>query len=185
MPGPLLHVGATFLRPRRSRHVRERQRARPRRDAAGGDPRRPDARRRLRLQHRLAAPSVFVRWLTPAVRVLVNGQPRSYRRVPGSVSPPTSAAGCAGPGLSSAAGDCDMTQVDFPYDVDPRGRARATDEAEHIRDLVEQVLFTAPGERVNRPAFGSGLLGLVSRPRVTNWRARPVPRPGSSSGSAT
>ena len=57
-----------------------------------------------------------------------------------------------------------MTQVDFPYDVDPRGRTRATDEAEHIRDLVEQVLFTAPGERVNRPAFGSGLLQLVFAP---------------------
>jgi phage baseplate assembly protein W len=57
-----------------------------------------------------------------------------------------------------------VTQVDFPYDVDPRGRTRATDEAEHIRDLVEQVLFTAPGERVNRPAFGSGLLQLVFAP---------------------
>src|SRR4029079_3341757 len=35
---------------------------------------------------------------------------------------------------------------------------------EHIRDLIEQVLFTGPGERVNRPAFGSGLLQLVFMP---------------------
>ena len=80
-----------------------------------------------------------------------------------------------------------MTQVDFPYDVDRRGRTRATDDDEHIRDLVEQVLFTAPGERVNRPAFGSGLLQLVFAPTATNWRARPSSssREHSSSGSAT
>ena len=57
-----------------------------------------------------------------------------------------------------------MTHVDFPYRVDARGRTGATSEEEHIRDLVEQVLFTAPGERVNRPTFGSGLLQLVFAP---------------------
>ena len=31
----------------------------------------------------------------------------------------------------------------------------------HLRDLVEQVLFTSPGERVNRPTFGCGLAQLV------------------------
>ena len=37
----------------------------------------------------------------------------------------------------------------YPYRFDHRGRtAEATDER-HIRDLIEQVLFTAPGERVN------------------------------------
>jgi phage baseplate assembly protein W len=55
-------------------------------------------------------------------------------------------------------------QVDFPYAVDRRGRTAATGEAEHVRDLVEQVLFTAPGERANRPSFGSGLLQLVFAP---------------------
>jgi hypothetical protein len=55
-------------------------------------------------------------------------------------------------------------QVDFPYAVDRRGRTAATGEDEHVRDLVEQVLFTAPGERVNRPSFGSGLLQLVFAP---------------------
>jgi phage baseplate assembly protein W len=55
-------------------------------------------------------------------------------------------------------------QVDFPYAVDLRGRTASTGSDEHVRDLVEQVLFTAPGERVNRPSFGSGLLQLVFAP---------------------
>jgi phage baseplate assembly protein W len=54
--------------------------------------------------------------------------------------------------------------VDFPYHVDGRGRTAATGADDHLRDLVEQVLFTAPGERVMRPDFGSGLLGLVFEP---------------------
>ena len=33
-----------------------------------------------------------------------------------------------------------------------------------MRDLIEQVLFTAPGERVNRPEFGCGLKQLVFAP---------------------
>jgi hypothetical protein len=57
-----------------------------------------------------------------------------------------------------------MTQVDFAYHVDRLGRTAATDNDDHVRDLIEQVLFTAPGERVNRPTFGSGLLGLVFAP---------------------
>jgi uncharacterized protein len=55
-------------------------------------------------------------------------------------------------------------QLDFPYRIDARGRTAETDDDAHVRDLIEQVLFTAPGERVNRPAFGSGLLGLVFEP---------------------
>jgi hypothetical protein len=57
-----------------------------------------------------------------------------------------------------------VTQVDFPFHVDRRGRTAATSEDDHVRDLIEQVLFTAPGERVNRPTFGSGLLKLVFAP---------------------
>jgi phage baseplate assembly protein W len=57
-----------------------------------------------------------------------------------------------------------VTQVDFPYHVDGRGRTAGTGAEDHLRDLVEQVLFTAPGERVMRPEFGSGLLGLVFEP---------------------
>lgn len=51
--------------------------------------------------------------------------------------------------------------IDFPYSFDTRGRTTATTDDDHIRDLIEQVLFTSPGERVNRPDFGSGLLQLV------------------------
>jgi Bacteriophage baseplate protein W len=54
--------------------------------------------------------------------------------------------------------------VDFPYHVDGRGRTATTGDADHLRDLIEQVLFTAPGERVMRPDFGSGLLALVFEP---------------------
>ncbi len=52
-------------------------------------------------------------------------------------------------------------QLAFPYGIDTKGRtASATDDA-HVRDLIEQLLFTTPGERVNRPNFGSGLLQAV------------------------
>src|SRR6476469_7331206 len=54
--------------------------------------------------------------------------------------------------------------LDFPYHFDSHGRTAAIDYDAHIRDLIEQVLFTAPGERVNRPDFGSGLLRLVFAP---------------------
>lgn len=41
------------------------------------------------------------------------------------------------------------------------GRTALADEPLHIRDLIEQVLFTSPSERVNRPNFGSGLLQTI------------------------
>jgi hypothetical protein len=54
-----------------------------------------------------------------------------------------------------------MMQIDYPFRIDGRGRTAGTDHEDHIHDLIEQVLFTAPGERVNRPDFGSGLMQLV------------------------
>ena len=57
--------------------------------------------------------------------------------------------------------------IDFPYHLDGRGRTALTDDANYVRDLIEQVLFTTPGERVNRPDFGSGLLQLVFAPNST------------------
>ena len=56
------------------------------------------------------------------------------------------------------------TGVDHPFHVDGRGRTATSDGADHLRDLIEAVLFTAPGERVMRPEFGSGLLGLLFEP---------------------
>ncbi len=57
-----------------------------------------------------------------------------------------------------------MMNINFPFQFDNRGRTAVTTDDEHIRDLIEQVLFTAPGERVNRPTFGSGLMQLVFAP---------------------
>ena len=57
-----------------------------------------------------------------------------------------------------------MMNIDFPLHFDRRGRTATTDDADHIRDLIEQLLFTNPGERVNRPDFGSGLLAMVFAP---------------------
>jgi phage baseplate assembly protein W len=54
--------------------------------------------------------------------------------------------------------------IDFPFRFDHRGRTAATDDEDHIRDMIEQVLFTSPGERVNQPTFGSGLLQLIFAP---------------------
>jgi phage baseplate assembly protein W len=55
-------------------------------------------------------------------------------------------------------------QIDYPLRVDGRGRTAATSEDDHVRDLVEQVLFTSPGERVNRPTLGTNLMQLVFAP---------------------
>jgi phage baseplate assembly protein W len=57
-----------------------------------------------------------------------------------------------------------MAQIDFPYHFDGRDRTAAASEAKHIRDLIEQILFTSPGERVNRPNFGAGVLQMVFAP---------------------
>lgn len=54
--------------------------------------------------------------------------------------------------------------VEFPFHVDQRGRTAEAADEKHIRDLIEQVVFTAPGERVNRPDFGSGVMQLVFAP---------------------
>lgn len=54
----------------------------------------------------------------------------------------------------------------FPFHISSRGctdTASSTEDA-YVRDLLEQVLLTSPGERVNRPDFGSGLLGMVFAP---------------------
>ena len=53
---------------------------------------------------------------------------------------------------------------DFPYHIDGRNRTAETGEDDHIRDLIYQVLFTNPGERLNRPDFGCGIGQLVFMP---------------------
>jgi len=56
------------------------------------------------------------------------------------------------------------TDIAFPFRIDRRGRTAAPTYEEHVRDLIEQLLFTGPGERVMRPGFGCGLLDLVFAP---------------------
>ncbi|MCI0698642.1 GPW/gp25 family protein [candidate division KSB1 bacterium] len=54
--------------------------------------------------------------------------------------------------------------IDFPFRMNDAGRTMLSDNEDHIRDMIEQLLFTNPGERVNRPDFGSGLLHMVFEP---------------------
>jgi phage baseplate assembly protein W len=51
-----------------------------------------------------------------------------------------------------------------PHRFDHRGRTAESDEERYVRELIEAVLFTAPGERVMRPDFGSGVAQLVFAP---------------------
>lgn len=56
------------------------------------------------------------------------------------------------------------TDIAFPFRTDRRGRTAHAPYDEHVRDLIEQLLFTSPGERVMRPDFGCGLLDLAFAP---------------------
>lgn len=54
--------------------------------------------------------------------------------------------------------------VGFPMRLDAGGRTWLADDEAYLRGLVEQVIFTRPGERVNRPDFGTGVDALVFAP---------------------
>lgn len=57
-----------------------------------------------------------------------------------------------------------VMNIHYPLDFDQRGRTASCGGDEHIREMIEQVLFTNPGERVNRPDFGCGVLQLLFAP---------------------
>jgi uncharacterized protein len=62
--------------------------------------------------------------------------------------------------------------LNYPYQFDGRGRtAEAASLDDYVRQLIEQVLFTSPGERVNLPDFGSGLLQLIFAPNSVELAA--------------
>lgn len=61
--------------------------------------------------------------------------------------------------------------IDYPMHFDGRGRTATTTYTDHVRDMIEQLLFTSPGERVNRPDFGSGLLQMVFIPNSAEMAA--------------
>lgn len=60
--------------------------------------------------------------------------------------------------------------IDFPFHFDG-GSSATTGTDDHVRDMIEQLLFTNPGERVNRPDFGSGLMQLVFAPNSAELAA--------------
>jgi len=57
--------------------------------------------------------------------------------------------------------------IAFPFQIDGHGRTASVPGDQHIQDMIQQLLFTNPGERVNRPDFGSGLLQTVFQPNST------------------
>jgi len=61
--------------------------------------------------------------------------------------------------------------LSFPYQFDGRGRTQEASLQDYLNQLVEQVLFTSPGERVNNPDFGSGLRQLAFAPNSTQMAA--------------
>lgn len=54
-----------------------------------------------------------------------------------------------------------MADFSFPYRVGSDGITALADHDEHVRDMIEQILFTRKGERVNRPDFGAGVADLL------------------------
>jgi phage baseplate assembly protein W len=54
--------------------------------------------------------------------------------------------------------------IAYPFHFDQRGKTATASDDDHIRQMIEQLLFTNAGERVNRPDFGSGILQLVFAP---------------------
>lgn len=56
------------------------------------------------------------------------------------------------------------TDIAFPFQIAPNGRIATADYPAHTRDMIEQLLFTVPGERVEQPDLGCGLADLVFTP---------------------
>jgi phage baseplate assembly protein W len=55
--------------------------------------------------------------------------------------------------------------LNFPYNINSKGKTSTVNNInEYIKQLLEQLLFTIPGERVNRPSFGTGIRQLVFSP---------------------
>lgn len=57
-----------------------------------------------------------------------------------------------------------MDYIEYPFHITQLGKTKITDLENHISQLIEQILFTLPGERVNRPTFGCGLRQLMFSP---------------------
>jgi phage baseplate assembly protein W len=64
-----------------------------------------------------------------------------------------------------------MINIKFPYQFSAEGKTALTDYERHIKDMIEQILLTGPGERVNRPDFGCGLQQAVFEPNSEEMAA--------------
>ena len=134
-------------------------------------------------------PCVKVQWPVPATRVKVDGQPvllqtstglcQSAEQIPQGPpvdQPPRSSAG--------RGGRCHAARLPVPDRAAGPDGHRVRPDA-HVRDLIEQVLFTMPGERVMRPTFGIGLAQLVFQPNSDELAtAVAVPGPGQPAAVA-
>ena len=81
------------------------------------------------------------------------------------------------PGLSES------QYLKFPFSVGKDGPKTST-RSEHVREQIEQVLFTSPKERVFRPEFGVGVRRLVFEPNNTALRNTTVKRLNASLAEA-
>jgi len=64
-----------------------------------------------------------------------------------------------------------IMDINYPFKFDGRGQTATANVSQHIRQMIEQLIFTSPGERVNRPTFGSGILQLIFAPNSTELAA--------------
>lgn len=71
----------------------------------------------------------------------------------------------------------------FPFAVGDKG-PKASSRAEHVREQIEQVLFTSPKERVFRPEFGVGVRRLVFEPNHAPLRNATIKRLNASLAEA-
>ena len=58
----------------------------------------------------------------------------------------------------------EITSFGFPFRINGIGQINSSGGDDAIRGKIIQILFTAPGERVNLPEFGCGLFNLVFEP---------------------
>jgi hypothetical protein len=65
----------------------------------------------------------------------------------------------------------DTLQFGYPFRVGPNGRPVRVDDLRHAEDMIEQLLFTNIGERVNRPSFGCSIGTYVFEPASTELLA--------------
>lgn len=67
-----------------------------------------------------------------------------------------------------------MARVDYEFPFRIGGGSRQTAQAnyaDHVEQMIEQVLLTAPGERVDLPQFGCGLRQLLFTPITSSLEA--------------